>query len=128
MLFHILSLLFFITLIHLSVSENQKVINIKCSDLLVGQYRCQNPKIDDQTQEPQNCERHHVISNGKDIFVDTAPISCYTAPRIICEGGNYNETLDGYVFEKRTPCRWTNRKYYRTALFLSLFLGINIVF
>ncbi len=127
MLFRILSLFFFVLIkpIDLSISEKSKEINIKCTDLLVGQYRCQHPKIDDLTQEPQGCERHHLRSNGEDKFVDTAPISCYTAPKIRCEGGSYNETLNGYVFEKRTLCRWTNGKYYRTTLALSLFLGME---
>ncbi|CAF1229528.1 unnamed protein product [Rotaria sordida] len=71
-------------------------------------------------QEPQGCEQRHFIStNGEEKFIDTAPITCYTARKIICEGGIYNETIDGYVFEKRT-----NGKYYRTTLILSLFLGI----
>lgn len=126
MLFRILSLLFFINLIDLTVPEGQKPINIKCRDLLVGQYRCQHPKIDDTTQEPQGCERRHIILNDEEKFIDTAPISCYTAPKIVCEGGIYNETLDGYVFEKNISCRWTNGKYYRTTLALSLFLGIDL--
>ncbi len=126
MLFRILSLFFFffINLIDSSISEESKSINIKCVDLLVGQYRCQHPKIDDLTQEPQGCERRP-ISNGEEKFIDTAPIICYTAPKIICEGGTYNETIDGYFFKKSTSCRWTNGKYYRTTLALSLFLGIN---
>jgi hypothetical protein len=128
MLFRILSLLFFINLTDLSISEQQKPKNTKCIDLLVGQYRCQHPKIDDLTQEPQGCERHQLKSDGEEKFIDSAPINCYTAPKIICEGGIYNETLDGYIFEKRTPCRWTNGKYYRTTLALSLFLGIDILF
>jgi hypothetical protein len=100
----------------------------KCIDLLVGQYRCQHPKIDDLTQEPQGCERRHLILNGEEKFIDRAPISCYTAPKIVCEGGIYNETIDGYIFEKPIPCRWTNGKYYRTTLALSLFLGIDFLF
>jgi hypothetical protein len=128
MLFRILSLFFFINLIDLSIPEQQKIKNIKCIDLLVGQYRCQQPKINDLTQEPQGCERHHLLLNGEEKFIDTAPINCYSAPKIICEGGIYNETLDGYVFEKRTSCRWTNGKYYRTTLALSLFLGIKFLF
>jgi len=125
MLFRILSLFFFfINQIDLSISEKSKPVNIKCIDLLVGQYRCQHPKIDDLTQEPQGCERRP-ISNGEEKFIDTAPINCYTAPKIICEGGTYNETIDGYFFKKSTSCRWTNGKYYRTTLALSLFLGIN---
>ncbi len=130
MLFRILSLFFFVLIkpIDLSISEKSKEINIKCTDLLVGQYRCQHPKIDDLTQEPQGCERHHEILDGEEKFIDTAPISCYTAPNITCEGGIYDETIQEYVFEKRTPCRWTNGKYYRTTLALSLFLGINLFF
>lgn len=130
MLFRILSLYIFVFLnqIDLSRADKTKTVQIKCIDLLVGQYRCLHPKIDDLTQEPQGCERHHFISNGKDKYTDTAPITCYAAPRIICEGGVYNESIDGYVFEKRTACRWTNGKYYRTTLALSLFLGTDWLF
>ena len=126
MLFRILSLiLFIINLIDLSYSEKSKSIKIKCTDLLVGQYRCQHPKIDDLTQEPKGCGRHYFQSNEGEKYIDSAPISCYTAPKIICEGGIYNETFDGHVFESRIPCRWTNGKYYRTTLALSLFLGMD---
>jgi hypothetical protein len=128
MLFRILSLFFcIINLIDLSISEKQKAIKIKCADLHVGQYRCQHPKIDDLTQEPQGCERQYILSNEGEKYDDSAPVSCYTAPKIICEGGIYNETLDGHVFNKRIPCRWTNGKYYRTTLALSLFLGIDFL-
>lgn len=96
---------------------------MKCVDLLVGQYRCEDPIIDDLTQEPQGCERVHFIVDGDEEFLDTAPITCHAAPRIICEGGVFNDTLDLFVFQKRTSCRWTNGKHYRTTLFLSLFLG-----
>lgn len=125
MLFRILSL--FILLLNrfeLTIAKEEKSVQIKCIDLLVGQYRCQHPKIDDLTQEPQGCERHHLPSNEGEKYIDSAPIICYTAPKIQCEGGIYNETLDGYIFDRRIPCRWTNGKYYRTTLVLSLFLGI----
>ncbi|CAM4778416.1 unnamed protein product [Rotaria magnacalcarata] len=124
MLFPILSLFLIINLFDLSIEKEQKQINIKCADLLVGQYRCQHTKIDEKTQEPIGCERHFFLLNGEEKYIDTAPISCYTAPKIICQGGIYNETLDGYIFERRKSCRWTNGKYYRTTLILSLFLGI----
>jgi TM2 domain-containing membrane protein YozV len=106
--------------------EKSKSRKIKCADLLVGQYRCQSPKIDNLTQEPQDCERRHSISHAVDTFIDTAtgPINYYTAPKIKYEGGIYTETIDGYTFEKDTPCRWTNRKYYRSTVALSLFLGV----
>lgn len=110
--------------IDLSNSEKSKSSIIKCTDLLVGQYRCQQPKIDDRTQEPRHCARHYLNTTDEDRFIDTAPMTCYTAPKIVCQGGIYNETLNGYVFEKPTPCRWTNGRYYRTTLALSLFLGI----
>ena len=52
MLFRILSLFFFINLTDLSILEQQKIKSVKCTDLLVGQYRCQHPEIDHLTQEP----------------------------------------------------------------------------
>lgn len=129
MLFRILPLFFLIlNRFDLILSKEQKTGQIKCIDLLVGQYRCQHSKIDDLTQEPQGCERHHRQTNDGEKFIDSAPVSCYTAPKIKCEGGIYNETLDGYVFDRRIPCRWTNGRYYRTTLALSLFLGIDLDF
>lgn len=108
-----------VSLINLIVSEN-----LRCQDLLIGQYRCDDPSIDYQTQEPVGCERRQIHSSDDDPnYVDEAPITCYTAPGIECDGGIYNETLQQHVFQKKTSCRWTNGKYYRTTLFLSLFLG-----
>ena len=123
MLLRIWSLIFLIHLPALSSSEKSRTRTVKCADLLVGQYRCQNPIIDDLTQEPQGCERVHFVVDGDEDFLDTAPITCHAAPRIVCDGGVYNDTLELFVFEKRTSCRWTNGKHYRTTLFLSLFLG-----
>ena len=121
MLLRILSLLLSIHFVELSSTGK----TVDCGNLLVGQYRCQQPTIDDRTQEPLGCERVYVKLDGEEQFIDTAPISCHAAPRIKCTGGTYNATLDVYVFEKRTPCRWTNGKYYRTTLLLSLFLGMR---
>jgi hypothetical protein len=96
---------------------------VKCHDLLIGQYLCERPNIDRVTQEPEGCERKYAIIDGEETYEDTAPIHCHAASRIICEDGIYNESLNAYEFERRTACRWTNGKYYRTTLFLSLFLG-----
>ncbi|CAF0766758.1 unnamed protein product [Didymodactylos carnosus] len=90
----------------------------QCQDLLLGQYRCDSPIIDNFTQEPVGCQRNHSSND------DTAPILCYTAPNISCSNGIYNASTDTYLFEKRVKCRWTNGKYYRTTIALSLFLGI----
>ena len=121
MLLRTLSLLLCIHLTELSSTEK----TVQCDELLVGQYRCQQPKIDDRTQEPYGCERKCEKPSGEGQCIDTAPITCHAAPRIKCQGGTYNATLDVYVFERRTQCRWTNGKYYRTTLFLSLFLGMD---
>lgn len=95
----------------------------KCAELLLGQYRCDDPLIDDRTQEPEGCERVYYIADGEEKFLDTAPVICHSAPQIQCEGGTFNETLDAYVFKRTIPCRWTNGKNYRLTLFLSLFFG-----
>ena len=115
------SIFIFVFLVKLIQSKN-----LQCQDLLIGQYRCDNPLIDHQTQEPVGCERTTLSSNDdNEKYLDQAPITCYAAPGIECEGSFYNETLQQHVFQKKTSCRWTNGKYYRTTLFLSLFLGEN---
>ncbi|CAF1069044.1 unnamed protein product [Adineta ricciae] len=125
MLLRILCLcLLIVNSIDLSNIEQEQTKRLKCSDLLLGQYRCQHPTIDESTQEPRGCKRYNYTWNDEVKFVDMAPIQCYTAPGIVCDGGVYNDTLDGYVFERNTSCRWTNGKYYRTTLALSLFLGV----
>jgi hypothetical protein len=126
MLPRLLSSLFIVNLIDLSIAEEAKARSSKCTDLLVGQYRCEHPNIDELTQEPQGCKRYNYTINGEQKFIDAAPIDCCAAPRIICDGGVYNETLDAYTFQRNTSCRWTNGKYYRTTLALSLFLGMDL--
>ena len=123
MLCHSWSLIFFVHIFPVFLTEEIPSKTIRCDNLLIGQYKCDDPIIDDQTQEPLACERFYIMSDGEETFVDTAPINCVAAPRIKCLGGTFNETLNAYVFRGRISCRWTNGKNYRTALFLSLFLG-----
>ncbi|KAJ6662597.1 hypothetical protein lerEdw1_011734 [Lerista edwardsae] len=111
---------------------------LKCEDLRVGQYPepvkrqrtwlpclylfplinqtyiCEDPKIDNDTQEPLRCTNH------------TAYVACLPAPNITCKDFNGNETqFTGREigFYKPIQCRNVNGYSYKVAVALSLFLG-----
>ncbi|XP_062868907.1 TM2 domain-containing protein 1 [Trichomycterus rosablanca] len=97
------------TLIHSSTEDLDK-----CENLRLGQYLCENPKIDDATQEPENC---------KDL---AAWVVCLPAPNISCAVSN--GTLIKFSgkevgFNKTVPCRNVTGYSYKVAVALSLFLG-----
>lgn len=81
-----------------------------CTDLLVGQYRCSEPQIDEKTQSVVNCTP-----------AGQAKVNCYPLNGIKCNGKTYNGSDIG--FEKTINCTYTNGYYYTTALGLSIFLG-----
>ncbi|XP_044286197.1 TM2 domain-containing protein 1 isoform X2 [Varanus komodoensis] len=54
--------------------------SLKCEDLRIGQYICEDPKIDNETQEPLKCTNH------------TAYVACLPAPNITCKDFNGSET------------------------------------
>ncbi|KAL4634848.1 TM2 domain-containing protein 1 isoform X2 [Arapaima gigas] len=84
-----------------------------CENLRLGQYPFY-PKIDDATQEPDNC---------KD---SVAWVECLPAPNISCRFSNGTEfTFSGEEvgFNKSVPCRNVNGYSYKVAVALSLFLG-----
>ncbi|KAL4219611.1 amyloid-beta binding [Mactra antiquata] len=95
----------------------------KCSDLLMGQYICDEPDIDVDTQQARGCER-----NG------TVLVPCKPAPQIICYPDEslkssshgspciFNGEMIGFYVEK--SCKWTNGYKFETALLLSIFLGM----
>ncbi|XP_032824882.1 TM2 domain-containing protein 1 [Petromyzon marinus] len=86
----------------------------KCERLLLGQYICSSPIINDTTQEPVGC------NNG------TAPVPCYPAPNVTCMDAQGKEnTFDGerVGFTQLVPCRDTNGYHYTVAVAFSLFLG-----
>ncbi|XP_024909959.1 TM2 domain-containing protein 1 [Cynoglossus semilaevis] len=85
-----------------------------CEDLRLGQYLCNEPKIDEATQEPENC---------KDT---TAWVECLPAPNISCRLSNGTEfRFSGKEvgFNKTISCRNVSGYSYRVAVALSLFLG-----
>ncbi|KAJ8278748.1 hypothetical protein COCON_G00058140 [Conger conger] len=82
--------------------------------LTVATYLCKDAKIDDATQEPENC---------KD---SVAWVECMPAPKISCRLSNGTEfTFSGEEvgFNKTVPCRNVSGYSYRVAVALSLFLG-----
>ncbi|KAL5961863.1 TM2 domain-containing protein 1 [Taenia solium] len=85
---------------------------VKCSDLLPGQYTCNETVIDRLTQQPVGCEK----STG------LAEIKCFVAPNISCIGMKSGNER-GHFF-KNITCLWTNGYSYGTALILSIFGGI----
>ncbi|KAK1806088.1 hypothetical protein P4O66_013125 [Electrophorus voltai] len=85
-----------------------------CADLRVGQYLCKSPKIDDATQEPENC---------KDLL---AWVECLPAPNITCllsNGTKFRFSGEEVGFNKSIPCRNVTGYSYKVAVALSLFVG-----
>ncbi|MCJ8737691.1 hypothetical protein PDJAM_G00027080 [Pangasius djambal] len=73
-----------------------------------------NPKIDDATQEPENC---------KDLV---AWVECLPAPNISCilsNGTRFKFSGEEVGFNKSIPCRNVTGYSYKVAVALSLFLG-----
>ncbi|CAI5639328.1 unnamed protein product [Oreochromis niloticus] len=106
-----LSLLFYCVYSHLQLVLSEEAEN--CQNLRLGQYKCNDPKIDESTQEPENC---------RDM---TAWVECLPAPNISCRLSNgtvFRFSGDEVGFNKSIPCR--NVGYsYKVAVALSLFLG-----
>ncbi|XP_068546836.1 TM2 domain-containing protein 1 isoform X2 [Anas acuta] len=86
----------------------------KCDELRLGQYMCDEPKIDNSTQEPMNCTNH------------TAYVQCLPAPNITCKDHlGVEKVFTGHEvgFYKPIACRNVNGYSYKVAVALSLFLG-----
>ncbi|XP_067452154.1 TM2 domain-containing protein 1 [Thunnus thynnus] len=106
------SILFYCIYSHLKVVLADDVES--CENLRLGQYLCKRPKIDEATQEPENC---------RDM---TAWVECLPAENIICRLSNGTEfTFSGKEvgFNKTIPCRNVSGYSYKVAVALSLFLG-----
>ncbi len=86
---------------------------VKCKEeLLPGQYRCFDPVVDPETQQPLGCRKI-----DDDLAVAPNAIPCQALPGLLCsETGNSNFTLD-------SECQWTNGYDFETAVILSVFLG-----
>ncbi|XP_041647615.1 TM2 domain-containing protein 1 [Cheilinus undulatus] len=106
------SLLFYCLYSHLKVVLTEEVES--CESLNLGQYLCKDPKIDEATQEPENC---------RDM---TAWVECLPAPNISCRLSNGTEfrfSGEEVGFNKTIPCRNVSGYSYKVAVALSLFLG-----
>ncbi|KAK3088426.1 hypothetical protein FSP39_019088 [Pinctada imbricata] len=89
----------------------------QCKDLLMGQYYCDDPVIDIETQAEVNCRED----------THTTEVSCKPAEEIICvDFTGSNRTFNGSEvgFYKNVSCRWTNGYHFETSLLLSIFLGM----
>lgn len=95
----------------------------QCSDLFMGQYRCDEPEIDTDTQQARGCKAK----------TRTVTVSCKPAPGIVCypdkslkvasdKPCEFDGEQIGFYEEK--PCKWTNGYNFETALLLSVFLGM----
>ncbi|KAM6921183.1 TM2 domain-containing protein 1 [Xenentodon cancila] len=77
-------------------------------------YLCRDPKIDEFTQEPENCRD------------TTAWVECLPAPNISCRlpnGSEFKFSGEEVGFNKAIPCRNVSGYSYKFAVALSLFLG-----
>ncbi|XP_077464013.1 TM2 domain-containing protein 1 [Stigmatopora argus] len=85
-----------------------------CDNLRLGQYLCREPKIDDTTQEPENCRDA------------AARVECLPAPNVTCRLSNGTEfrfSGEEVGFYQTVPCRNVSGYSYKVAVALSLFLG-----
>ncbi|XP_072367057.1 TM2 domain-containing protein 1 [Scyliorhinus torazame] len=104
----------FLLLLCLYVLKAVSVDVEKCDDLRLGQYICDSPKINDVTQEPENCTN------------EIAFVPCMPAPNITCR--NYSGVVNTFSgkevgFYKSFTCRNVTGYSYKVAVALSLFLG-----
>ncbi|XP_040040968.2 TM2 domain-containing protein 1 [Gasterosteus aculeatus] len=106
------SLLLYSVYTHLKLVLAEEVDS--CENLRLGQYLCNDPKINKDTQEPENCTDM------------TAWVECLPAPNISCRLSNGTEfrfSGEEVGFNKTIPCRNVSGYSYKVAVALSLFLG-----
>uniref|UniRef100_A0A1A7WU29 TM2 domain containing 1 n=2 Tax=Iconisemion striatum TaxID=60296 RepID=A0A1A7WU29_9TELE len=105
-------LLIFCFYSHVRVLSAQQVDS--CEHLRLGQYLCKDPKIDEVTQEPENCRDA------------TAWVECLPAPNVTCRllnGTEFRFSGDEVGFNRTVACRNVSGYSYKVAVALSLFLG-----
>uniref|UniRef100_T1INI2 TM2 domain-containing protein n=1 Tax=Strigamia maritima TaxID=126957 RepID=T1INI2_STRMM len=81
---------------------------VDCNNLLMGQYCCNLPTIDKNTQQPIGCTKEN-----------KAKVKCSVSEGLVCKGTSENTT-----FEKEIPCKYTNGYSFELALMFSVFLGM----
>lgn len=104
---------FFLSLCWILIPSSANDVE-SCDNLRLGQYLCKSPRIDDATQEPENC---------KDLV---AWVECLPAPNISCSlpnGTTFKFSGEEVGFNKSVPCRNVTGYSYKVAVALSLFLG-----
>ena len=87
-------------------------VTLNCDNLLPGQYLCDPAEIDTDTQAEKECQPNKTVK-----------VRCYIAPGIMCDGISfpmYNTT----GFFKEIQCRYVKGKSFKTAMLLSIFLGV----
>ena len=88
-----------------------KIEERQCSSLLMGQFKCTEPLIDDSTQSAINCSSKGIVK-----------VPCYPATDVVCENRKFDGKTIG--FYREVECRYVTRYHYQTAVLLSVFLGI----
>ncbi|KAF8568701.1 hypothetical protein P879_10825 [Paragonimus westermani] len=71
----------------IAVTVSSSEVNISCSYLQLGQYKCDSPQIDPSTQQPVNCSSQTL----------TAPVACRPAPGIFCDDHLFTGEEIGFV-------------------------------
>ncbi|KAA3670010.1 uncharacterized protein DEA37_0006811, partial [Paragonimus westermani] len=104
----LVNLIFRVVAVAVSSSE----VNISCSYLQLGQYRCDSPQIDPSTQQPVNCSSQTL----------TAPVACRPAPGVFCDDHLF--TGDEIGFVGVVPCYFVSGYRFESALLLSVFGGV----
>uniref|UniRef100_A0A0N5AXY1 TM2 domain-containing protein n=1 Tax=Syphacia muris TaxID=451379 RepID=A0A0N5AXY1_9BILA len=82
-----------------------------CTQLLLGQYRCDEPKISITTQQPETCDKDNSVL-----------VFCQVIPGIQCIG--LNNATGKFQMRIANLCSYPSKYYYNTALVLSFFTGI----
>lgn len=85
-----------------SVASSGNETRVNCKDLQPGQYYCEDPAIDRDTQQAVNCTKEQLVK-----------VPCHPVEGLECDG----------EFTQQVPCKWTNGKRFDVALLLSVFLG-----
>eukprot|EP01080_Neovahlkampfia_damariscottae_P002226 gene2226-2400_t len=93
--------LFFLSILFLNTTQNEYP---ECNKLTEYQYKCQQPYINPNTYQPENCQPNN-----------TFQINCTVIKGVIC-GGDKNFTIT-------ETCSFSSGKNFFVALSLSLFFG-----
>ncbi|ELU09930.1 hypothetical protein CAPTEDRAFT_201978 [Capitella teleta] len=86
-------------------------LTLNCDELMLGQYYCEDPVIDHNTQQAAGCPEETRLVN----------IKCFPMLGLECKGLIHGNNQS--YFTKKAPCKWTNGKHFSVALLLSVFLG-----